>query len=408
MKKYFLYVFWVLLVILMILSCSPSKPPLASESASFLSEPMMTSVGPTPTLTIKDGLPIFPHSIRLLGYYDEFFLNSFVRFARYDEAIEVMDGEHVPEFSTFAYLDTCLEISLHGNAADVLPICEEAVEKFPAYEEPLFTRGIARSITGDYEGAISDLDDFLEIIEKTPEKKYNSKDFAFETDIHLIECNIREWLEALKTRQNPFTDQQIAIIPSFKRINTSYSYADFDDMLLEMEQLVLLDSKQYEAVFDSVHFYFEGNYPQDYNPESETDPEIRQQNQIIVSITTDLFAYSTVCLHGCFAGDIDHVYLYCERANQIYEFISEYIDTDDRYSYLRGLTLSKGVYLVYRGEFDEAKAFFEDYLAWQQSNDFTWHVCDETIEEWITKLDNNEYPFQQEFVVILLQTYPWR
>jgi hypothetical protein len=409
MEKHTLYVFLlVVLVVPLILSCEPSRSPLPPEIENTPSKVSVPSTVLTSTPSSNNNLPIFPPETSLPDYYEIPIVRALVRLGLYDEAIAEINKKHSQDFDEFTYINMCLEIALHGDAADVLPICDEAVDTFPRYEEALYARGIARAQTGDYDGAISDLERFWEIYSNRPEKKYSSKTFVIKSDVCSFEDRIYKWIDVLKTQENPITNAEIKNLPVFKFTNIVTS--DYEMHLMEYEQRALIRYGYYEEAMRAWNSFFSEEYPPDFDHGRESNPELRQQDYILQSLIVDVLKFNTVCLHGCFAGDIGSVDLYCERADQIYKSVPEYFDPEEEHQFFKALTISQGIYMVYRGEFGDAKTFFEEYLLWQQKpethNEF-WYVPDETLEMWIEKLDNNEFPFEQDEISFLLEIYPW-
>jgi regulator of sirC expression with transglutaminase-like and TPR domain len=68
--------------------------------------------------------------------------------------------------------------------------CENAVKLAPKDEDFINSRGLARALTGDFEGAIKDFEKFVEWT-NNEEKKAQRKG----------------WIESLKKGENPFTDE---------------------------------------------------------------------------------------------------------------------------------------------------------------------------------------------------------
>ena len=68
--------------------------------------------------------------------------------------------------------------------------CENAVKLAPKDEDIINSRGLARALTGDFEGAIKDFEKFVEWTN-------NEKDKA----------QRKGWIESLKKGENPFTDE---------------------------------------------------------------------------------------------------------------------------------------------------------------------------------------------------------
>lgn len=101
-----------------------------------------------------------------------------------------------PELEIFAedWNAICWFGSLWGYAADVMDACEKAVALDPDSGGIRDSRGLARALLGDYEGAIEDFEFFLE--------QYKKKGWCDD------DCLRREdWIDALETGINPFDAQ---------------------------------------------------------------------------------------------------------------------------------------------------------------------------------------------------------
>ncbi len=81
--------------------------------------------------------------------------------------------------------------SLFGQAADVLEYCEAAVKRTNEQHAGIRgNRGLARALTGDFKGAITDFEFFVQHTDSEKEKK---------------QC--QDWIKALKKGDNPFTQE---------------------------------------------------------------------------------------------------------------------------------------------------------------------------------------------------------
>ncbi len=102
------------------------------------------------------------------------------------------------EISAGSWNNLCWFGSLWGHAADVLPACEQAVEQadpedIAGYRD---SRGVARSVTGDYNGAIEDFTVFVEWAKENGQyERYGAKREA--------------WIATLETGQNPFDEETL-------------------------------------------------------------------------------------------------------------------------------------------------------------------------------------------------------
>jgi hypothetical protein len=92
------------------------------------------------------------------------------------------------------WANLCLWGSLWGHAAEVMTVCEQAVSMTPAshfmYGQHRGSRGVARALTGDFEGAIADLDAFV-AWSSNPEER----------------AQARGWIHALRAGENPLTPE---------------------------------------------------------------------------------------------------------------------------------------------------------------------------------------------------------
>ncbi|WP_374108372.1 tetratricopeptide repeat protein [Nostoc sp. XA010] len=86
----------------------------------------------------------------------------------------------------------CWDGSLQKQAADVLPACEKAVALAPKDSNNRDSRGLARALTGNYQGAIEDFEAF---IAQTEDKDYKAQR--------------QRWVKDLRAGKNPFTDAEI-------------------------------------------------------------------------------------------------------------------------------------------------------------------------------------------------------
>ncbi|MEM6840404.1 MAG: hypothetical protein AAF609_26680 [Cyanobacteria bacterium P01_C01_bin.120] len=84
----------------------------------------------------------------------------------------------------------CRRGSLKGAAAEVLDICERAVTAAPARASTRDSRGLARALTGNFEGAIADFQFFVDNTENEADKQQR-----------------QQWIQQLQAGQNPFTHE---------------------------------------------------------------------------------------------------------------------------------------------------------------------------------------------------------
>ena len=86
----------------------------------------------------------------------------------------------------------CWYGSLLGYAAEVMDACEQAVALDPENWLVLDSRGIARALTGNIDGAIEDFQAFISGTENKEERDQRQR-----------------WIKALQAGENPFTDEEI-------------------------------------------------------------------------------------------------------------------------------------------------------------------------------------------------------
>jgi len=95
----------------------------------------------------------------------------------------------------------CWNGSLHEQAAAVMQACEKAVALEPKNGELRDSRGVARALTGDQQGAMDDFQAFIEWdnmnLQQTYEDRYEKR-------------KQREgWINTLKAGRNPCTQEEI-------------------------------------------------------------------------------------------------------------------------------------------------------------------------------------------------------
>jgi regulator of sirC expression with transglutaminase-like and TPR domain len=86
--------------------------------------------------------------------------------------------------------------SLNNQAQDVMFACEKAVKLKPNDGKFRRYRGLARALTGNYQGAIDDFQLLVESIEDEDKKAI-----------------VEGWIETLKKGENPFTSE---VLEEFK------------------------------------------------------------------------------------------------------------------------------------------------------------------------------------------------
>lgn len=86
--------------------------------------------------------------------------------------------------------EICWDGSLNGYEQQVLQYCESAVRVAPSDANIRDSRGLARALTGDYQGAILDFQYFVD-----------------NTTLRYLIGQRKEWIEKLKSEINPFTPE---------------------------------------------------------------------------------------------------------------------------------------------------------------------------------------------------------
>ncbi|MBD2543577.1 TIR domain-containing protein [Planktothricoides raciborskii] len=143
---------------------------------------------------------------------------SLVAASLVNQAVELIKEDHATEalakYKQAQELDAQLEKanlnslcwfgSLQGYAAEVMSACDMAVERNPNDGDIRDSRGVARALTGDYAGAISDFEAYIkdlnqwirETKDEYPWKPYEKN-----------KAKRQGWVDALKKGKNPFTEE---------------------------------------------------------------------------------------------------------------------------------------------------------------------------------------------------------
>lgn len=111
--------------------------------------------------------------------------------AIYNEA-RVISENSLMEVSASAWNTLCWFGSLWGHALEVMEACNRAVAGEPESEEFRDSRGLARALVGDFDGAIEDFQAFVDATEDE-ERKYQRQN----------------WINILRAGDNPFTPEVI-------------------------------------------------------------------------------------------------------------------------------------------------------------------------------------------------------
>jgi hypothetical protein len=108
--------------------------------------------------------------------------------------VEQVDSEVI---SADSWNKLCWQGALGGHPAQVLDACEKAVTALTAEKRWMYqdSRGLARALTGNSQGAIEDFEDF---IQKTGNEKLKKQRQA--------------WVQSLRANLNPFTKEELATL----------------------------------------------------------------------------------------------------------------------------------------------------------------------------------------------------
>ncbi|MEH2270673.1 MAG: ribosome assembly protein 4, partial [Nostoc sp.] len=109
--------------------------------------------------------------------------------ADYAEALKFDPKVEIPASSWNAL---CWDGSLQKQAADVLSACEQAVAFAPEDGNIRDSRGLARALTGNYQGAIEDFEAYIA-----------------QTDDKDSKAQRQRWVKDLRAGKNPFTEAEI-------------------------------------------------------------------------------------------------------------------------------------------------------------------------------------------------------
>lgn len=135
------------------------------------------------------------HQLNALGMIERG--NLFAQHGMIDEAVAAYEeGQNMdPELALSAsdWNRLCWYGGLWGYAEDVLDVCDRAVALEPDNGEIKDSRGLARALTGDYDGAIEDFGAYVDWLEE-----HGGDDY---------EKNLRQfWISELETGRNPIDE----------------------------------------------------------------------------------------------------------------------------------------------------------------------------------------------------------
>ncbi|NEQ75679.1 MAG: hypothetical protein F6K23_23115 [Okeania sp. SIO2C9] len=173
----------------------------ASATALFLQGEKLAAEG-----EINEAISAFQKAVKLDS---DFSLNSAASLLRsgrklienqkFDEAIsaynQVKKLDLSLEISASDWDNLCRQGSLNKQAKKVMFACENAVELEPDNEWIRDSRGLARALTGDFQGAIEDFEMFIESIDN---KSYEN-----------AKARRQSWVDTLKKGENPLTTEEL-------------------------------------------------------------------------------------------------------------------------------------------------------------------------------------------------------
>ncbi|MCP4593010.1 MAG: hypothetical protein GY842_19935, partial [bacterium] len=114
-------------------------------------------------------------------------------YSTYEQAIQWMSETDEREQASLS-AKICWSASLYGFVDLVLPTCESAVEWAAGDGDTHEARGLARALTGDYEGAIEDLQFAVEWWQR-----HANEDESYEDEI----AERQDWITELEAGRNP-------------------------------------------------------------------------------------------------------------------------------------------------------------------------------------------------------------
>jgi hypothetical protein len=140
-----------------------------------------------------------PTEAQVRGWAAEGWVNKGVKLVREGKVKEALAAYNKAQtidptwkISAYSWNTLCRNGSLHKEAAAVMQACEKAVMLAPTNEEFRDSRGIARAMMGDKQGAIEDFQAFVK-----------------STDSDVWKKQRQGWIDALKAGKNPFTPEEI-------------------------------------------------------------------------------------------------------------------------------------------------------------------------------------------------------
>jgi outer membrane protein assembly factor BamB len=112
--------------------------------------------------------------------------------AKYAEA---QAGDTTRTVGPNAWNTLCWNGAIWNHAADVIMACDLAVTGKPENGDIRDSRAVARALTGDFEGAIEDLEVFVAWTDSDVQRRYRER-----------------WIHALRAGENPFTEEVLEVL----------------------------------------------------------------------------------------------------------------------------------------------------------------------------------------------------
>ncbi|MFZ1025259.1 MAG: WD40 repeat domain-containing protein [Limnoraphis robusta] len=168
----------------------------ASATALFLQGEQSAAQG-----KIEEAVSKFKQAVKLDSKYSLDSAASLVRFGKslaeddkFDEAIaafnQAQEFDSNVKITASDWNKLCWEGSINKQAEKVMFACNKAVELAPENGWIYNSRGLARALTGNVDGAVEDFENFVKLTGNEEEKAQR-----------------KGWIESLKKGENPFTDE---------------------------------------------------------------------------------------------------------------------------------------------------------------------------------------------------------
>jgi hypothetical protein len=119
--------------------------------------------------------------------------------ANYQEA-QQMDSRL--EISAHSWNRLCWYGSLYGYAAQVIEACETAVEIESEDRDYRKSRGLARALTGDTQGAIEDFQFYVDELQSYVDENQDEEEYYIDGI-----RQVQDWIDTLEAGENPFTEE---------------------------------------------------------------------------------------------------------------------------------------------------------------------------------------------------------